>query len=135
MALVALNNCVRAEQRKPVEVILNRLIRDLPAKHRMAFGAVGAKLPAVNIGVAIGAILANFGEDGFCMATRAGHFFVHAAQRISRGIVIEFGNGANRGPAGVGVAILAGNRQGTVRTPFGLLLCGRHSGSRENQKK
>jgi hypothetical protein len=33
------------------------------------------------------------------------------------------------------VAIFAGNRQGTVRTPFGLLLCGCHSGSCENQKK
>ena len=99
MALLALNNRVCAEQRKPIEVILNRLIRDLPAKHRMAFGAVGAKLPTVNIGVAIGAVLANVRENGLCVASRAGYFFVHAAEWIARGVVIEFGNGADGGPA------------------------------------
>jgi hypothetical protein len=92
-------------------------------------------LPAVNIGVAIGAVLANLGENGFCVASRAGYFFVHAAERIARGVVIEFGNGADGSPGGVGVAIFAGYRQRTVRTPFGLLLCRSHSGSCENQKK
>ena len=88
----------------------------------MALGAVGAHLAAVNIRVAIRAILAHVGEDGFRVAFRAAHFFMHSAKRITRGVVIEFGDGANRGPACAGMAVLARNGQRPVRTPARLLL-------------
>ena len=135
VAFLAFHHSMRAQQRKPVEVLLNRLVGNLPAQHRVALGAIGAKLPAMNVGVATGAVLAHVGENRFGVAARAGYFFVHAAQRISRGFMIEFWNGANRSPAGVCVAILAGNIQGTVRTPFGLLLRGRCTDSGENQNE
>ena len=130
MALVALQDGVRAEQRKPVEVILNRLHRRLPAQNRVALDAVLAELRAVNVGVAIGAVLAHVGKHRPRVASRAGYFFVHAAQRVARRVVIEFGNGANGNPACAGVAILARNSEGTVRTSARLSLsdCGHDHG-------
>jgi hypothetical protein len=109
MAFLALHYGVRAEQRESVEVLLNRLDRRPPSENRVALSAVRAKLSAVDVGVTIGAIFANVRENRLGVASRAGHFFVHAAKRVPRGVVIEFGNGANGSPASVGVAILAGN--------------------------
>ena len=124
MALLAFHDGVRAEQRKPVEVLLNRLHRNLPAENRVALCAIGAELRAVNVGVTIGALLSDVRENRLGVASRAGHFFVHAAKRISRGVMVEFGDGADGGPARVRVAVLAGYGQGTVRTsarlPLGL---------------
>ncbi len=125
MALVALQDGVRAEQRKPVEVILNRLHRRLPAQNRVAPGTVVAKLRAVNIRVTIGAVLAHVGEHRPGVASRAGYFFVHAAQRVARRVVVEFGNGANGNPACARVAIFARNGEGTVRTSARLSLSDR----------
>lgn len=88
----------------------------------MALGAICAELGAVNVGVAIGAVLSNVGENRLGVASRAGHFFMHAAQRVARGVVVEFGNGPNGGPACVRVAIFAGNVEGAVRTSAGLPL-------------
>ena len=93
----------------------------------MALRAVRSELGAMNVGVTIGAILANVGEHRLGVASGAGHFFVHAAKRVPRGVVIEFGDGANGSPAGVGVAIFAGNVQGTVRTSARLPLGGRRA--------
>jgi hypothetical protein len=117
MALLAFDYGVRAEQRKPVEMLLNRLDRHLPAENRMALCAVFTELSAVNVSMAIGAVLSNVGEYRFGVASRAGNFFVHAAKRILRSVVVEFRYGANGGPACVRVAIFAGNVEGTVRTP------------------
>jgi hypothetical protein len=80
--------------------------------------------------VAIGAIFPNVGEDRLDMAARAGNFFVHAAKRVTRGVVVEFWNGANGGPTRAGMAIFAGDIQGPVRTPARLPLghCGRDHG-------
>jgi len=109
MAFLALDYSVGAEQRKSVEVLLDRLDRHLPAEYGMALGAVLAKLSAMNVGVTIGAVLANLGENRPGVATCAGYFFVHAAKRIPRRVMVEFRNGANRSPACVGVAIFARN--------------------------
>ena len=107
-------------------MLLDRLDRHLPPENRVALGAPAAELGAVNVGVTISAVLANVGENRLCMASRAGYFFVHAPKRVSRGVVFEFGNGANGSPACVAVAIFAGNGKGTVRTsarlPLGIRL-------------
>src|SRR6202007_1898040 len=92
MALVALPNRVRAEQWESIEVVVDGLHRHVPAIDRVALGAVSSHLAAVNVGVAIGAVLANIGEDGFQRAAGAGNFFVHAAQWVASGVVIEFRN-------------------------------------------
>jgi hypothetical protein len=124
VALLAFHDGMRAEERKSVEVLRNRLDRNLPAKYRVALGAIGAELTAMNIRVAIGTILANVGENRLHMAARAGYFFVHAAKGVTRGVMVKFGNGANRGPACARVAIFTGNVECSVRTSTGLPLSG-----------
>jgi hypothetical protein len=124
MAFLAFHNSVRAEEWKPVEVLLNGLHGNLPAEDRVALRAVGAELGAMNVSVAFRAVLSNIGKDGLDVATRTGHFFVHAAERIPRRVMIEFRDGADRGPAGIRVAIFAGSVERAVRTSAGLPLSG-----------
>ena len=130
VALIALQDGMRAEQRESVEVLLNRLDGNLPPKDGMALGAVLAELGTVNVGVTIGAVFSNVRKNRFDVASRAGYFFVHATQRVARGVVVEFWNGTNGGPAGVGMAIFAGNVEWTVRTSARLPLggCGQDNG-------
>ena len=115
MAILAFHHGVRAEQWKPVEVLLHRLDRNPPAENRVALGAAGAELGAVNVCVTIGAIFSNVGENRPGMTSRAGYFLVHAAKRVPRGVVVKFGYGSDRGPACVRMAIFAGNGEGTMR--------------------
>jgi hypothetical protein len=135
VTLVALHHGMRAEQRKPVEVILNGLHRHVPTAHCVALGTIGPELTAMNIGVAVRAVLADIGEDGPDVALRAVNFFVHSAKRISRGVVVEFWDRANRGPACARVTVLAGYRKGSMRTPAGLLLCIRRADESKCQHK
>jgi hypothetical protein len=107
---------MRADERKPVEVLLNRLHGNLPAENRVALRTVSAELRAVNVSMAICAVFSNVGENWLGVASRTGHFFVHAAKGVARGVVVEFGDGADGGPARIRVAILAGNVEGAVRT-------------------
>ena len=116
MAFLAFHDRVRAQQRKAIEVLLDGLHRDLPAKNGVALCAVRSELRAVNVRVAIRAVLPDVGEHRLGMASGAGNFFVHAAKRVARGVMAKFGNGPDGRPTGVGVAIFAGNIQGSVRT-------------------
>src|SRR5882762_6921905 len=122
VTLVALHDSVRAKQRESVEVLLDRLIRDIPTGDGVALGAIGPHLTPMNVGVAVRAIFPDISEDRLDVALRAGNFFVHAAKGISRGVVVELRNGANRNPTGAGVAVLARNCQRAVRAPCRLLL-------------
>ena len=109
MAVVALDGGVSTQQRKSILVILYLLNRDIPALHRVALGAVRAHLPLVNICVAILAVFAYVGKNWLCMALDALDFFMHAAQRVLRFVVIEFRNGADGLPGGSRVAVFAGD--------------------------
>jgi hypothetical protein len=109
VAIFALHRGVRAEQRKTILVILDLLYRNIPAQHGVALRAIRAHLPLVNVRVAFFTILAYIGEYRLDVALRALHFFVHAPQRITRLVVIEFGNRANGLPACGGVTVLARN--------------------------
>ena len=59
MARIALHYGVCAEQGKAIKVILNRLVGNLPAENRVALGAIGSHLRAVNVRVAVGAIFSD----------------------------------------------------------------------------
>ena len=125
MALFALHRGVSAQKREAILVILNLLNGIVPTKNGVAPRAVRAHFPLVNIGVAILTILAHICEDRFYVALRALNFLVHAAQWITRFVVIEFRDGADGTPACGGVAVLAGNGKRSVRTTSGLpLRCG-----------
>ena len=116
MTGIAVDGRMSASQGKAVVVLLDLRHRHLPAQHRMALLAVGSQLPAVNVGVAVLAPLADVGEHRFDMALCTGHGLMHATQRILRLIVVEFRNGANRTPGRCRVAVLAGRIQISVRT-------------------
>ena len=79
MALIALDNRVRAHQRESVAVVLDLLDVYLPALDRVAAFAIGAKLAAVNVCVALRALRACFFEDQVRVALCAGYFCVHPA--------------------------------------------------------
>ena len=115
MAVIALQQRVRANQWKSVLMIANLLQRNLPTFHRVTALAVGAKLAAMNVGMAVGAILAHVLENQACMALGAGHLLVHAPQRIPGVIVIELRVRADRLPARIGVTLLARDSERAVR--------------------
>ena len=122
MAILALHRCVGAKKGKPVLVILDLLDGNLPAANRVALGAIRAEFSAVDVRVTIGAIPAHVSENGLGVALRASHFFVHATQWIVGFVVVKFGDGPDGLPAGGGVAVFAGNIQGSVRTSGSLPL-------------
>jgi len=69
----------------------------------------------VNVRVAVLATLSDIAEHWLNVALGAGHRRVHAAQRVLRLIVIEFGNRSDRFPRTCRVAVLARDVQIAVR--------------------
>jgi len=121
VALLAGHGRVRAKQREAILVILHLLHGNVPALDGVALLTIRTHLPAVNIRVAVGAILSHVGEDWLYVALNARHFFVHAAQRIVRLVVIKLRHRADRAPARRRVTVFARNRQRPVRTPRGFV--------------
>ena len=122
MAREAILQGMGAQQRKTVLVLLHGLQRDLPAFYRVALLALRAELPAVDVGMAVRALRAHVGEHQARMTQAALHGFVHAAQWITRLVVVEFREIADGLPAREGVAILAGLVQRAVRAARGTTL-------------
>ena len=116
VARVAIHGRMCAREREPVHVLVDLLNRNVPASHRMALFAVRAHLGFVNVRMALAALRSDVCEDGLGMALRAGNAFVHSAQRIFRGVVIELRNCSNGFPAAQRVAVLTGNAKASMRT-------------------
>jgi len=60
---LAINGRVRADQRESIFMAAHGLNRNIPAFDRVAGVAVGTELPAVNVCVAVRALLANIREN------------------------------------------------------------------------
>ena len=135
MAILALHRGVSAEKREAILVILNLLNGIVPTKNGVTLRAIRAHLALVNIGVAILTILPHIREYRFYVALYALHSLVHAAQRIVRFVVIEFGDRANGAPARSGVAVLARNRERSVRTTSAALLTVRKRSARRRPRQ
>ena len=116
MALVALDERMRADQREPVLVVLDLLNVDLPTLHRVATLAICPKLAAMNVCMTLGTLCAYLLERHVRMALCAGNLRVHAPQRVGSLVVIELGEGANRLPARVCVTVLTRDGEGSVGT-------------------
>jgi hypothetical protein len=99
VARVAVHCGVCPDQWKTIHVLVDLLDRNIPAFHCVALFAVRTHLCLVNVRVALAALRSDIREDGLGMALRAGHAFVHPAQWIFCGVVIELGNSANWFPA------------------------------------
>ena len=82
VTLLALHHGVRSEEWKSIEVLLDRLNRYLPAQYGVALGAVGAVLAAVNIRMAVRAVLADIRKDRLGVALGAVNFFVQPPEWI-----------------------------------------------------
>lgn len=138
VARVALQGGMCAKQREPILVLLNLLYCHLPSLNRVALCTIGSKLPLMNVGVAVGASLTHIGKNWLDVALGASQVLVHAAKRISRLIVIEFRNVADRLPSAEGMAILAGNIQRAMwaaRAGRGLPLRGSGNCGGEQQQR
>lgn len=107
MALIALHESVSSNERKAIVVILDRVKVDLPTHDRVTAFAVGSELAAMNVRMAVRALLAHVLKDEICVALCTAHLDVHAAERISSLIVVELRIRTNRFPARVSMAILA----------------------------
>ena len=99
MAGITIQRGMRANQRKTIHVLIDLLNGDVPALHRVALLTVRAHLPLVNVGVTGRALRSHVRKNQLGMTLRAAHALVHAPQRISRGVVIEFRDRSNWLPA------------------------------------
>ena len=88
----------------------------------MAVLAAGAELPAMDIGVAVGAFCARVREHQIGVALAAADPFVHAAQGELGLIVVKLRNVADRLPGRESVAVLAGEIQVAVRAARGRIV-------------
>ena len=119
VAGVAIHRRVSPGKREAVVVILDLLHRHIPSAHRVALFAVGSQLPPVNIGMAILAARAHVAEHHLFVTLSAGYRLVHAAERITGLIMIEFRDRSDRPPSARSMAILTRNREiavGAMRT-------------------
>ena len=107
----AVQRGVGSQQRKAVLVLVDLLDRNLPALYAVALLAIGAELALVDVGMAIGALLAHIRKYRFDVALGTGDSLMHTAQRVTGLVMVELGHVADRLPSAEGVAILAGNIQ------------------------
>lgn len=109
VARFAVNGCVCADQWEAILVVAYRLYGDIPTFDRVASFAIGAELRAVNIRMAVRTFLTHIRENQFDVALRARHFFMHAAERVARLVVLKFRDTANGLPTQGGMAVFARN--------------------------
>ena len=106
VASIAVDGRVCTRQRESIVVLLDVFVCDLPSTDGVALFAISSQLAPVNVGVTILAALSDIGENHLHVTLRAGDRGVHSTQRISRLIVIKFGDCPNRLPSTCRVAVL-----------------------------
>ena len=79
MTGIAVDGGVRADQREPIQVLVDLLHGNIPAPDRVALLAIGAHLALVDVGVAVGALRTHIRKNGLDVALRTRHTLVHAA--------------------------------------------------------
>jgi len=114
MTGLTINASVSAHQREPVQVSFYGLQGDIPASDRMATFAFSAKLTAMYVRMAVGAIHPNVCKNEVCMtqATRNAH--MHSTKRGAGLVVVEIRVGPDWAPVDRSVAILTGNTEAAV---------------------
>lgn len=122
VAAVALQQRVRPHQRKAVEMLLDVLHGNPPAPYVVAVLATGSELPAMDIGVAVGAFCARVAEHQVAMALAAAHPLVHATQGEPGLVVVKLRHVADRLPGRECMAVLAGEIQVAMRAARGRIV-------------
>ena len=109
---------MRADQRKAIQVAANRIQVRTPPVDRMTILTSGPELPAMDVSVAISALLTNVSKNFSHMAGITRDILVHPAQWISRfPIVVKFDSLPDRSPTRACVAVLAGDLKRPVWVP------------------
>jgi hypothetical protein len=78
-----------AQQRKAVGMLAHTLLGRSPSSHGVTTLAVCSHLSAMNIGVAVGAVLPYFAEHQIRMALNTTNLLVPAAQRVTSFVVVK----------------------------------------------
>jgi hypothetical protein len=112
VAIFALHENMCSNEWKAILVVLNRLQRNLPSLDRVAVGAIGPELTAMNVGVTVRTLRTYVLENQAGMALDTAHILMHTAERVSGLIVIEFGIRPDRFPTGVRMTIAHGMESG-----------------------
>ena len=118
VARVALDRCVRSDQRKTVLVLLNGVEGHFPALHGVALLAGCTKLPPVNVGMAIGATRTDVAENQTRVTLHAAQVGVPTPQWVMRLVVVELGKAANGTPRGERMTVLARHIEVSMRATY-----------------
>ena len=117
MAGVAGDRGMSPDQRKAVQVILNRFRGDPPSLNRVTVLALRSELAPVEIRVTSRALGPGLGKNVRDVARFTGHVLMHAAQRKLSSAMVELGLRAQRREAGRRVTVLARDRNRPMRSP------------------
>jgi hypothetical protein len=121
MAAFTLNCGVRPEQREPIQVSIHIPSDLAPSTHRMTLFAVASQLPAMNIGMTIGALVSYVGKNQISMTLPTGQAGMHSLEGETRIPMIEFRRRLYGFPACRGVALLARNFKSSMGIGSALL--------------
>jgi len=89
-------------------MVANLLAGSDPSLRVVALSAVRTEFSEMNIGVTIGAVFADVREFWLGVALRTVQSFMHAAERVSRFVMIEIRSFTNRSPGSGSMAIFTG---------------------------
>lgn len=116
MAVVALQRGVSADKRKTVQMVADGIDIHLPAVNGVAVLACRAKLPPMDVSVAISALLTDVSKDFLHMARITCDILVKAAERIlCFTVVVELHCLPKGRPTCCRMAVLAGDGERPVR--------------------
>jgi hypothetical protein len=109
VAGVAVHHGVRANQRKAILVFIDVVDGNLPPSIPVARIALRGVSAAMDVGVAVLALVVRPGENQVSVAIGATDLRVHTAQSKSCFAVVKLRDGTDGFPSLRGVAVLAGN--------------------------
>jgi hypothetical protein len=128
MARFAIRGRMRADERKAVCMVFHSRQWNAPPANGMTLLAVASHLPAMKVGMTIGALLPYVGEYELGVAFPAIHSFMHATKRIQGLGMIEIGEGPDRPITCGGMAFPARNVERSMRAAGPAVLSYRTAG-------
>jgi len=133
MTIFAGRGGMSTSEREPVHVEVDLRSRDFPAADGVTVFASTRQFSAVNVSVAIGALIADVREHHLCVTVYAVDAFVQAAQGELGLVMVELRHRSDRLPSVHGMAVLASDIQVAVRAAS--LLCRLRRSSARNGRR
>jgi hypothetical protein len=111
VAIRAIQSGVATHEGKTIIVFFYPLGNGAPSLHRVTLFAICTHLPAVDVGMTVGAVRSRVREDRLGVALRARNTLMLAAQWVAGGVVVEFRHRPDGFPSDGGMAVLARDGQ------------------------